>query len=104
VWTKFLAGQNFVNVLLQDDRVLASCSGEVLWHNPRKGFGLGLATIATEPNIGIVLWPRWPNSISATRRRQHRRPRLEGVVSHPSGGMVSRGSTGRTPHPASGRI
>jgi hypothetical protein len=27
-------------------------TGNVLWYNPLKGFGLGLATIATEPNLG----------------------------------------------------
>ena len=48
--------------MLEDDRVIATCFGEVfcldalngvtLWHNPLKGFGMGLATIATEQNPG----------------------------------------------------
>ena len=57
VWATHLKGSDFVNVVLQDDAVLATCYGEVfclepltgnaLWHNPLKGFGTGLATIAT---------------------------------------------------------
>jgi outer membrane protein assembly factor BamB len=55
-----LKGSDFVNVVLQDGVVLASCYGEIfcldpltgagLWHNPLKGFGRGLATIATKHN------------------------------------------------------
>ena len=62
VWATHLKGSDFVNVLLEDGAVLASCCGEVfcldrltgnaLWHNPLKGFGRGLATIATEHNPG----------------------------------------------------
>jgi outer membrane protein assembly factor BamB len=57
VWATHLKGFGFVNVVLQDEAVLASCNGEVfcldpltgvgMWHNPLKGFGTGLATIAT---------------------------------------------------------
>ena len=57
VWATHLKGSDFVNVVLEDDRVLASCYGEIfclepatgnaLWHNPLKGFGVGVATIAT---------------------------------------------------------
>jgi outer membrane protein assembly factor BamB len=53
---------SFVNVVLEEGAVLASCWGEVfcldpltgnaLWHNPLKGFGRGLATIASEQNPG----------------------------------------------------
>ena len=60
VWTTQLKGSDFVNVVLQDGAILASCYGEIfcldpltgkaLWHNPLKGFGTGLATIATEQN------------------------------------------------------
>ena len=59
-WATHLKGWDFVNVLLQDETVLASCNGEIfcldpftgnaLWHNPLKGFGTGLATIATDSN------------------------------------------------------
>ena len=62
VWATHLKGSDFVNVILQDGAVLASCYGEIycldplmgagVWHNPLKGFGRGLATIATERNPG----------------------------------------------------
>ena len=62
VWATHLKGFDFVNVIVQDGAVLASCYGEIfcldpvtgdaLWHNPLKGFGRGLATIATEHNPG----------------------------------------------------
>jgi outer membrane protein assembly factor BamB len=61
-WATHLKGSDFVNVALLDGAVLASCYGEIfcldpltgnaLWHNPLKGFGMGLATIATEQNPG----------------------------------------------------
>ena len=57
VWATRLKGSDFVNVLVQDGAILASCRGEIfcldpltgegIWHNPLKGFGIGLATIAT---------------------------------------------------------
>ncbi len=59
-WATHLKGADFVNVVVQNGAVLASCYGEIfcldpltgdaLWHNPLKGFGVGLATIATEEN------------------------------------------------------
>jgi outer membrane protein assembly factor BamB len=62
VWATHLKGSDFVNVVLEDGALLASCYGEIfclapltgeaLWHNPLKGFGTGLATIATEQNPG----------------------------------------------------
>src|SRR6266567_2047654 len=62
VWVTRLKGINFVNVIVEDDRVLATCygeiycldalTGEVLWHNRLRGYGIGLATIATENNPG----------------------------------------------------
>ena len=62
VWATHLKGSDFVNVLLEDRAILASCCGEIfcldpltgdaLWHNPLKGFGTGLATIATEHDPG----------------------------------------------------
>ncbi len=61
-WGTHLKGSDFVNVVLQDDVLLASCYGEVfcldpltgnvLWHNPLKGLGIGLATIAAEHSQG----------------------------------------------------
>jgi len=58
VWATHLKGSDFVNVVLQNGAILASCCGEIfcldplkgdgLWHNPLKGFGTGLATITME--------------------------------------------------------
>jgi outer membrane protein assembly factor BamB len=66
-WSTSLKGMDFVNVILEDEKVLATCCGEifcleqtsgrVLWHNPLKGFGRGLATMATELNPGNCTWP-----------------------------------------------
>ena len=61
-WETRLKGMDFVNIVLEDDKVIATCCGEIfcldalegeaLWHNPLKGFGRGLATIATCQNPG----------------------------------------------------
>src|SRR5262245_59821710 len=58
VWATDLKRSGFVNVVLLDESVIASCYGELFcldaftgsanWHNLLKGFGRGLATIATE--------------------------------------------------------
>ena len=62
VWATHLKGSDFVNVVLDDDAVLASCYGEIFcldpltgdarWQNPLKGLGIRLATIAVEHNPG----------------------------------------------------
>ena len=62
VWATHLKGSDFVNLLVQNETLLASCHGEIfrldpltgkgLWHNPLKGFGTGLATMATGDNLG----------------------------------------------------
>ena len=62
VWATRLKGCDFVNVLVQDGTVVASCYGEIFcldpltggvrWHNPLKGFGVGLATIAAGDGSG----------------------------------------------------
>jgi outer membrane protein assembly factor BamB len=62
VWSKALKGSQFVNVVLERGVILASCQGEIfcldpltgnrLWHNPLRGYGMGLATIATENTTG----------------------------------------------------
>jgi outer membrane protein assembly factor BamB len=67
VWATHLKGSDFVNVVVQNGAVLASCYGEIfcldpltgdaLWHNPLKGFGTGLATIATEHDTGSAKAP-----------------------------------------------
>ena len=60
VWAAHLKGSDFVNVVMQEGRIFATAYGEIfcldpltgntLWHNRLKGFGMGLATIATEAN------------------------------------------------------
>jgi outer membrane protein assembly factor BamB len=61
-WATRLKGMDFVNILLEEGKVLATCCGEIfcldalsgraLWHNPLKGYGRGLATMATSDNPG----------------------------------------------------
>lgn len=56
VWARKLKGSEFVNVALRGHDVLAATSGEVFcldaqtgdlrWHNPLKGYGLGLVAMA----------------------------------------------------------
>jgi len=65
VWAVHLKGSDFVNVALQKDRLYATTYGEIfcleaatgnaLWSNGLKGFGLGLATIATEDSLRTEL-------------------------------------------------
>jgi outer membrane protein assembly factor BamB len=74
-WATHLKGSDFVNVVLQPGAILASCYGEIfcldpltgdaLWHNPLKGFGIGLATIAADQAIGSGNLP----AVSEKRRR-----------------------------------
>ena len=55
-----MSARGFVNVVVQNGELLATSEGEVFcldrltgnirWHNPLKGYGTGLATIATESN------------------------------------------------------
>ena len=64
VWATHLKGSDFVNVSVQNGTILASCYGKIFcldpltgsarWHNPLRGFGIGLATIATESNAAIA--------------------------------------------------
>jgi outer membrane protein assembly factor BamB len=66
-WATHLQGSDFVNVSVENGRVLATCYGEVfcldpltgegLWHNRLKGFGTGLATIASVDNPGAASAP-----------------------------------------------
>ncbi len=56
LWATHLMGSDFVNIVLDGDRLYGTTSGEIfcldaasgngLWHNKLKGFGRGLATIA----------------------------------------------------------
>ncbi len=60
VWATRLKGWDFVNVVLEGNRILASSYGEIFcldaltgkgrWHNPLKGYGRGLAAIVTSEN------------------------------------------------------
>ncbi len=56
LWTAHLTGPDFVNVAFDGEKIYATSQGEifclhpatgaVLWHNPLKGHGRGLATIS----------------------------------------------------------
>jgi hypothetical protein len=85
VWATALKGSDFVNVVLHDGAVLASCQGEIFcldpltgilrWHNPLKGFGRGSATIATEH------WPAGAKPLAlAERRRRDEQAAAAGAV------------------------
>jgi outer membrane protein assembly factor BamB len=75
VWATHLKGADFVNVVLENEVIIASCCGEIfclnaltgqgLWHNPLKGLGRGLATIATQYTQGSSLAP-----VLAEKRRR----------------------------------
>ena len=64
VWRVALRGSDFVNVCWDGDALIAANSGEVwrvdprsgavLWHNPLKGFGRGLVSLAT--SHAPLLW------------------------------------------------
>src|ERR1041385_404676 len=61
VWSTNLQSTEFVNVVMEEDRLFASTkgelfclnpvTGEVLWNNRLKGHGTGLATIAASGSI-----------------------------------------------------
>jgi outer membrane protein assembly factor BamB len=58
VWSTSLKAAEFVNVILDGNDLFATTRGEIFcldpqgggirWHNPLKGYGLGLITIAGE--------------------------------------------------------
>lgn len=85
VWLTRLKGSDFVNVVCQDGVILASghgeifclepSSGRVLWHNPLKGFGLGLATIALENQAGNT-----NTLVMAAKRRRDEEATAAGAV------------------------
>ena len=66
VWATRLKGADFVNLLVEGDRIYATTSGELfcldahtgegLWHNVLKGYGRGLATLALDDGLraGVV--------------------------------------------------
>jgi len=57
IWRTSLGGSDFVNLLLDQDRIIATTKGEaycidpatgqLLWHNNLPGMGWGLVSIAT---------------------------------------------------------
>jgi outer membrane protein assembly factor BamB len=74
VWATHLKGSGFVNVVLDGAKILAASYGELfcldpqtgegLWHNPLKGFGYGLASIATESSPGNI------NAVTAAEKHR----------------------------------
>ncbi len=58
LWSRSLRGTDFVNVVLDGSNLYAATHGEIYcldprtgiirWHNPLKGYGWGLVSIATE--------------------------------------------------------
>jgi outer membrane protein assembly factor BamB len=67
VWEAQLKGTDFVNVVLDGNNLLATTRGEIFcldpqtggirWHNPLRGYGWGLVTIAgagIAQNTGVV--------------------------------------------------
>ena len=75
VWVKRLLSIAFVNVVVEGERIFATTNGEifcldpvtgnVLWHNNLKGYGTGLATIATSEGMGS----KSTTAMSEKRRR-----------------------------------
>ncbi len=75
LWATHLEGSDFVNVVLDGDQLYGATHGEVFcldpktgahrWHNPLKGFGWGLVTIATENSAENALL-----TVLAEKRRQ----------------------------------
>ena len=64
LWSVHLKGSDFVNLLVDDVRVLAAThgevfclhaeSGQVLWHNPLPGQGWDIVTIATVQGTSAI--------------------------------------------------
>jgi PQQ-like domain len=90
VWETRLKGSSFVNVVLQDGAILAASCGEIfcldpltgtlMWHNPLKGFGVGLATIATDQTPGAGNAP-----VLAEKRRRDEEAASAAVVAASAG-------------------
>ena len=61
LWATKLTGSDYVNVVLDGNNLYAATQGEIFcleprtgsirWHNPLKGYGLGLVSIAGEGMI-----------------------------------------------------
>ena len=64
-WRRVLVGSEFVNVAVVDGDLFATArgelfalepwTGEVRWHNPLKGLGRGLLTIASGTQQAVVM-------------------------------------------------
>ena len=88
VWSTSLKGSEFVNVVLNGNKLLATTRGEIfcldpqgggiLWHNPLKGCGFGLITIAGE---GIAQNPAILGS-EKQRRDQQRNSGAASATNH----------------------
>ena len=74
LWVAELKGTDFVNVVLDGNNLFATTRGEIFcldpqsggirWHNPLRGYGLGLVTMAGE---GI---PQNTTAVAAEKRRR----------------------------------
>src|SRR5579871_2184540 len=74
VWEVNLKGTDFVNVVLDGNNLLATTRGEIFcldpqtggirWHNPLRGYGWGLVTMAGD---GI---PQNVSAVTAEKRRR----------------------------------
>ena len=77
VWVTHLKGSDFVNLLIEDGKIFASCHGEIfcldsltgegLWHNRLKGFGTDLSTMSTDDTLRGTL-----TALEEQRRRNER--------------------------------
>lgn len=75
LWAVALKSTDFVNVMLDDDNLYATTRGEIFcldpktgairWHNPLKGYGLGLVSITAQ---GINAHS--PTALAAEKRRR----------------------------------
>jgi outer membrane protein assembly factor BamB len=84
LWVAGLKGAEFVNVVLDAGNLYATARGEIFcldpqsggirWHNPLKGYGLGLITIAGE---GI---PQNAAALMAERRRRDEQQSAEAAT------------------------
>ncbi|HVY71749.1 MAG TPA: PQQ-binding-like beta-propeller repeat protein [Verrucomicrobiae bacterium] len=89
-WRTELKGSDFVNIVVEDGKILAATRGEVwrldalsgvtLWHNPLKGMGLGLITLATETSGS------WGQSMALAERRRQDEAAANGAATNAANG------------------
>jgi outer membrane protein assembly factor BamB len=91
VWETSLKGTDFVNVVLDGDNLFATTRGEIFcldpqgggirWHNPLKGYGLGIIAIAGD---GIA-----SNSLAVSAEKRRRDQEQAAAASSASAGAAS---------------